>query len=153
MTARAILFDIDNVLSQTDKVIRAIIRECANVDLRYKDIVEFHYWDCEDYQGRRLSKSQWHEIHLEFTRNWLNVVEPYPNVAEHLRSIGQLFEIHLATSRLPEGHSATIAWLRTHSIPYTEMLPGASPATIVRPSNGAAQETMGPSAVSKYQTS
>ena len=117
----SVLFDVDNVVARTDEVIRALIFEKTQIDLRYEDVVEFDYWLCQDHEGRRIRKEDWTAIHLEFTRNCLDSVEPFDHVVEHLSKIRERFEIHLATSRLPEGRDSTIAWLQKHQIPYTEI--------------------------------
>ena len=116
----AICVDIDNVIARTDEVMRQVIREYSKdgVDLAYDDVVCFDYWMCRDALGRQLDKSEWKAIHEEFTRNHLLRISPYDNVKEHIARIGERFEVHLATSRLPEGRPQALVWLRNHEIPY-----------------------------------
>lgn len=119
----AICVDIDNVIAQTDKVMRKVIRDCSgnHVDLAYDDIVCFNYWLCRDTYGRRFDKSEWRKIHEEFTRAHLLRILPFDNVKDHLKCIGEKFDVHLATSRLVEGQEQTLVWLSQHQIPYCEL--------------------------------
>ena len=118
-----ICFDIDNVIARTDEVMREVIRSCSEqgVDLSYEDILEFDYWKDTDRLGRRFDKSEWTRIHNEFTRNHLHRIRPYDNVQAYLARLAERFEIQVATSRLREGHEATINWLQIHQVPYTRI--------------------------------
>jgi len=118
-----ICVDIDNVIARTDEVMREVIKVCSKdqVDLRYEDIIDFDYWNCVDRYGRSFDQTDWHNIHLEFTRNHIPRIQPFDNVREHLLKISEEFEIHVATSRLPEGRVTTREWLSTHKIPFTEL--------------------------------
>src|SRR2546428_7994521 len=118
-----ICVDIDNVIARTDEVMRELIRlhSKEGVDLRYEDITTFNYWQCVDQQGRRLAKSEWDSIHLKFAQNSLVSIQPYENIQVHLNRLAERFEVHLATSRLPEGRQSTLDWLKTHNIPYSQV--------------------------------
>ena len=115
--------DIDNVVARTDEVMREVIRGHSrdHVDLAYKDVVCFDYWKCRDSLGRRFHKAEWESIHQEFTRNHLSRIQPFDNVREYLERISQRFQVHLATSRLPEGQEKTLAWLEQHQIPHSQL--------------------------------
>jgi hypothetical protein len=65
----AICVDIDNVIAQTDKVMRQVIRDYPgdHVQLDYADITEFDYYKCKDRNGYSISKEQWGEIHALFS--------------------------------------------------------------------------------------
>ena len=121
----AVCVDIDNVIARTDEVMREVIRECSesHVDLAYEDVVCFDYWKCRDSAGRRFHKAQWKTIHEEFTRHHLTRIQPFDNIKEHLERISQRFQVHLATSRLPEGQEKTLAWLEQHQIPFFQLHP------------------------------
>jgi uncharacterized HAD superfamily protein len=118
-----ICVDIDNVIAQTDQVIRRIIKLHSNqaVDLCYEDIADFDYWRCLDKSNRRIDKEEWERIHLEFTQNHLDEVQPFQNVAAHLATLADRFEIHLATSRLAAGAEHTRDWLARHQIPFDHL--------------------------------
>lgn len=116
----SICIDIDNVIAETDEVMRSVIRTHSRqgVNLRYEDVVCFDYWLCSDSQGRRIDRDEWRLIHEEFTSNHLARILPAERVQEHLQLLAQNFDIHLATSRLEHGHESTREWLETHSIPH-----------------------------------
>jgi uncharacterized HAD superfamily protein len=118
-----ICVDIDNVIAQTDQVMRRVIKLYSQkgVDLRYEDIIDFDYWRCTDKSSQRIDKAEWERIHLEFTQNHLDEVQPFQNVATHLNALADKFEIHLATSRLPVGAKHTRDWLSTHQIPFDHL--------------------------------
>ncbi len=44
-----------------------------------------------------------------------------PCARNALEEIKTAFDVHLATSRLAQGHDKTIAWLEDHKIPYSEL--------------------------------
>jgi len=100
---------------------RELIRKHAGVDLQYEDVVEFDYCACPDRTGRCLTKTEWQAVYLEFTAHHLDRIEPFEGIQTHLAKLGEYFEIHLATSRLPEGRDATRRWLETHVIPCDEV--------------------------------
>lgn len=118
-----ICIDIDNVVAQTDEVMRSVIRthSCRGVDLRYEDVVCFDYWLCRDANGRRIDRNEWTLIHEEFTSNHLMRIEPFEGVVEHLNRLANTFDIHLVTSRLGHGRKATREWLEKHSIPHDHL--------------------------------
>lgn len=112
--------DIDNVLAQTDEVVRRLIRQYSaqRVALEYQDVVRFDYWACQDSQGRCISREEWQDIHQIFSRpeNILSI-EPYPGVQDALRRLGEKYDLLLATSRLPSARKDTIDWLEQHNFP------------------------------------
>jgi len=97
---------------------RDVIRLHSGVDLRYEEVTEFDYWQCKDSAGRCLPKGEWSAVHLEFTVNHLHRIEPVENIQSHLVQLRSYFDVHLATSRLPQGHDLTRAWLERHGIPF-----------------------------------
>lgn len=114
MTKPRICLDLDNVLAKTDEVMRRIIRQFTNgeVDLRYKDVTTFNYWECKDERGNCITKKQWSEIHDVFS-NPENIlaIEPYPKIQEHLSRIAGKFILHIVTTRLRQGRKPTVEWL------------------------------------------
>lgn len=116
----AICIDIDNVLAATDAVMREVIRQYSReqVDLEYEDVVCFDYWLCRDAQGRRLHRSEWDTVHRVFTQEHLPVIRPVTGARTGLERLASKYEIHLVTSRLVEGKSATIKWLIDQDIPH-----------------------------------
>ena len=70
MTAKRLCIDIDNVLAQTDVLMRKLIKEHtrARVELRYEDIVTFDYRQCEDANGAKITNQEWANIHDFFPK-------------------------------------------------------------------------------------
>jgi cytidine deaminase len=118
--------DIDNVIAETDVVMRKIIREYTQgrVRLRYEDITEFDYRNCADSAGEKLRRGnpscgildEWHAVHDLFSGR-VSEVEPYPDIRQILSQLSQTFELHLATSRLYGARAGTVAWLLEHGFP------------------------------------
>src|SRR5258707_1048025 len=104
--------DIDNVIAQTDIVMRQVIHDYTggHVDLKYEHVVEFDYHKCKDANGCTLTKEQWGYVHDVFSEpRRLLAIEPYPGAQVQLRKLSERFDIHYATSRLPRGWRTTIA--------------------------------------------
>jgi len=120
---RPICIDIDNVIACTDIVLREAIRRYSKqgVNLRYQDVVHFDYDRCIDQKGRSLEPGEWPYIHSQFTLNYLDRIQPFERVQMHVQKLAQTLEIHLSTSRLPEGHDETRMWLSAHGIPYDQL--------------------------------
>lgn len=109
--------DIDNVIAQTDEVIRDVIREHTGgwVNFDYEHIQKFDYHECRDANGHQITSEDWKTIHRMFSeRARLLSVKPYPFVQTRLRELSNTFTIHLATSRLPKARRATVEWLERH---------------------------------------
>jgi uncharacterized HAD superfamily protein len=116
----SICIDIDNVIAQTDAVMRRVIQEYTGgrVTLDYEDIKEFNYHECKDAAGQAISYQEWKAVHEEFSSlENLMVIQPYSGVQEVFRKLSQTFTIHLATSRLHKARQATIVWLEQHQFP------------------------------------
>jgi len=115
-----ICIDIDNVIAETDSVIRALISETTQgrVNLEYKDITTFNYWECVDSQGNSISKSEWKVVHNQFSKpKIIHSIKPYVGVQDILKRIQESYIIHFATARLPAARAATINWLENHDFP------------------------------------
>jgi uncharacterized HAD superfamily protein len=115
----SICIDIDNVITQTDRRIREIIREVTSnrVDYEYGDIVNFNYFDCTDKNGNRISREEWHLAHEIFSNS--DVILSLKPIIGALRNIGILArkaEIHFVTSRLPSAQTSTAEWLHHNGI-------------------------------------
>lgn len=124
MASPRLCVDIDNVIAQTDKAMRKVIREYSGgaVDLKYPDVVQFNYWECHDKAGRCISREDWHVVHSLFSqRAVLLSIKPMPHVQAHLSRLAKHFDIHLATSRLSASRSATVEWLEACCFPAHDL--------------------------------
>ena len=121
MPMKKLCIDIDNVLAQSDSVMRQLIKEhsAAGVQLDYCDIVDFAYWKCRDKNGNSITKDEWVKIHEEFSKEGnIMSIEPIPGACEYLKRLSdEGYELHLATSRLDTARIPTIKWLKLHSFP------------------------------------
>jgi uncharacterized HAD superfamily protein len=112
--------DIDNVIAQTDEVMREVISECTGgrVRLRYEEIVEFDYCLCRDVGGNVLKKEEWKSVHDRFSApEFILKVRPFPGIQNHLEGLADRFEIHFATARLAKARKSTVEWLEAHRFP------------------------------------
>lgn len=117
---RRICIDIDNVIAQTDAIMREVIREVTNhrVNLTYENVRRFNYWECQDPEGKKISKEEWHMVHSTFSKSrYLSTIQPVPGVQASLSRLTEHYSLHFATSRLPEARTATIRWLEDNEFP------------------------------------
>ena len=114
-----ICIDLDNVIAQTDEVMRRVIFEFTggNVELCYQDIVHFNYWECMDKNGNSITKKEWGDVHEMFSQpENIFSIKPYPNVQKYLEELSKKFDLHIATSRLSTARKATIEWLEKNNL-------------------------------------
>ncbi|MBA3017502.1 MAG: hypothetical protein KKH20_07695 [Proteobacteria bacterium] len=112
-------FDIDNVIANTDPIIRRIIYQHTGgrVDLKREDVIEFDYCSCPDKNGNLLTKSEWYEVHNLFSKpEIISSIDLFPGVPECLKRLSTRYEIYIATSRLLQTRSATVSWLKKNQI-------------------------------------
>lgn len=112
--------DIDNVIGQTDAIMRRVIAEvtAGRVALDYEDIVTFNYHECRDSKGNRISKEEWKQVHDRFSepQNIMSI-EPMPGAVEAIGRLVNHGTVHLVTSRLPQARKPTIDWLIEREFP------------------------------------
>jgi 5'(3')-deoxyribonucleotidase len=108
--------DIDNCVAATDERMRDLIRTATDgrVNFTYEDIREFDYYgkECRDSKGETLDKATWDQVHDLFSDSesilGLNLL---PGAHDALSSLGEIYELHFVTTRLPKARVATIQWL------------------------------------------
>lgn len=116
--------DIDNVIGQTDRVMRAAIAHFTNgrVNLEYNDIKAFDYFECRDVAGNGITKEEWKHVHDLFsTPRYLWQVEPQLGAVKALNELTKIGTVHLATSRLSSARRTTIEWLDTIGLGNLEL--------------------------------
>lgn len=124
MPVRRLCVDIDNVVAQTDVVMRDVICEYTKGKVKYRraDIVEFDYHRCKDQSHKSISRTQWKEIHSLFSKpSNLWRIKPFQGVQACLERLLPRFSIHFATSRLPEARRTTVEWLQEHGFPAHDL--------------------------------
>ncbi len=111
--------DIDNVLAQTDAVMRRVISEYTEGRVRYEyeHIVEFDYLKCVDAAGNSCTLEELRKIGVLYseTQNILSI-EPMPHAVEQITRLSQWFDIHIATTRIARNRRTTIDWLERHGL-------------------------------------
>jgi len=116
--------DIDNVIAQTDRVMRKVIAEHTNgrVQLEYSDIVDYDYYKCADRNDNKITPAEWRAIHLLFSekRN-LWQVEPTSGAVQGLQRLAEKAVLHFATARLPKARAVTIEWLADYEFPKHDL--------------------------------
>ena len=112
--------DIDNVIGQTDLIMRKVIQNHTQgrVVLAYEDILEFNYHECKDSSGNSISADEWKLVHELFSEaEYLRSVEAMPGAVNALHEIAEMGQIHIATTRLPKARCLTVEWLENLKLP------------------------------------
>lgn len=116
--------DIDNVVAQTDEVLRAVIADFTNnrVRLAYDDVLNFDYCKCKDETGNSITRDEWRAIHDLFSEpRYLWLIRPTRGAIEGLCEVSRHAVVHFATSRLAKARRVTIEWLENHGFPSHDL--------------------------------
>jgi hypothetical protein len=90
----------------------------GRVQLEYRDIVTFNYYECRDRRGNQITKDEWRQVHDIFSEpENLMSVEPMPGAIQGLRRLAEIATVHLATSRLRKARKTTAEWLDAQGFP------------------------------------
>ena len=119
-----ICIDIDNVIAQTDEVMRRVINEYTGgrVQLAYEDVKEFNYYECKDFKGNGISKEDWKAVHDLFSQpRYLLEIQPIPGAIEGLHQLARKATLHIATSRLRKARRTTLEWLDNYGFPEHDL--------------------------------
>lgn len=107
--------DIDNVLADSDPVMRALIEEVTRgrVRLRREDVRVFDYRDCVDPSGEKITKQEWDEVHHRrfSTKDVLIRIPAIPGAQPAIAALGERYALHFVTSRTLSARAATADWL------------------------------------------
>lgn len=117
--------DIDNVIAQTDVVMRQIIREHtkSRVDFAYEEISAFDYCRCVTATGETLSVEDWDDVHQKFSQSGsILSLNPIAGAQTSLSKLSEVFELCLVTSRRPSARPGTAEWLERHNFPKHSLL-------------------------------
>lgn len=117
---KSLCVDIDNVIAQTDEVMRQVIADytAGRVRLSYDDVTSFNYYECKDGSGNGISKDEWVHIHALFSEpRYLWLIQPAPGAIEGLHALSKHFILHFATSRMEKARRVTVEWLENHGFP------------------------------------
>ena len=116
--------DIDNVLSDTDTVIRQVAYDHTNgrVRLDYEDVVAFDYRECKDKRGNSMSTPEWNAIHDAVMVNHAAEFAPLDGAIDAVTRLADHFNLLIVTSRPQHVAEITQRWLATQGFPDHELL-------------------------------
>lgn len=116
--------DIDNVLAETDSVMREIIRVAtvskenpSGIKYEYEDIVEFEYNLCKNSAGLSVSKDVWNAVHQVFqdpNSGYVDSIRPMSGSLDGLLALAQEWDIWIVTSRHDGALKKATEWVERH---------------------------------------
>jgi uncharacterized HAD superfamily protein len=112
--------DIDNVIGHTDEVMRQVICDYTDgrVSLEYTQVCEFNYYHCSDGNGNAITADEWTKIHELFSEpKYLWQIRPVDGMLKALQELGELGQLHIATTRLQKARGTTVEWLESLGLP------------------------------------
>ncbi len=107
--------DLDNIISDTDKLVRLIIYELHEIKLEREDIIFFEYSKCG------ITKEQESEVFHVFHERRCSEVIPKPGAVEKIKKLNEKFQVHIVTSRPLSVKNKTIKWLCDYNINYDDI--------------------------------
>lgn len=112
-----IVIDLDNVISDTDAKIRALIKRNYGVNAKRKDITEFDYEKCLPitYEQAKAVLEEFHNYHLLS----LKLIR---GAKSALDVIASKFRVIIATERPLKTKQPTLEWLGQHHIPSQQVV-------------------------------
>jgi len=117
MKKKTLLLDLDNVISDTDMVVRSLIERILGIDAKKEEIVDFNYYDSLGYKKEK-EKSIWDEFHKSACAN----VTPIVMAKDAIKRLSIIFNIKIVTSRDVISKKNTLKWLKDHKIPFDELI-------------------------------
>lgn len=117
--------DIDNVIADTDPLIRGIIRSMCGVSLAREDIVQFAYSEALVAKGldRREAKRVEDEALWVFHDKACAEATPVDGAIDALNALSNAgLSIVVVTCRLRSCEGLTRVWLRQAGVPYDKLL-------------------------------
>jgi 5'(3')-deoxyribonucleotidase len=116
--------DIDNVLAQTDAVMREIIRVAtvskenpSGIWYEYEDITHFEYDLCTNSAGLCVSKQVWNAVHQLFqdpNSGYVDLIRPMAGALEGLNTLAERWDIWIVTSRHSGALKKASDWVERH---------------------------------------
>jgi 5'(3')-deoxyribonucleotidase len=113
--------DIDNVLGQTDKVMREIIRVATvskenptGISYDYQDVIHFDYSLNKNAAGLSVSKEIWDAVHQIFQdpkSGYVDLIEPMDGAFDALQILAKQWDIWIVTGRHGGGLSKAKSWI------------------------------------------
>jgi uncharacterized HAD superfamily protein len=108
--------DLDNVLAQTDRKIRASIQQFSGVRLLRRDVIEFDYHKCG------ITKEQEEQAFHEFYSGGCSELVLVPGARLGMQKLRTEYSTFVVTSRPRSTYDLTVEWLSKKKIPFDELL-------------------------------
>jgi uncharacterized protein len=109
--------DVDNVITETDSIIRDLIKQKIGVSASEEDIIEWSY-----SVSCGISKREEEKIFNIFHTFYLNYVELKRGANEGIKELSKHYSIWLITQRPKKTKRSTIAWLKSNGIIYDKIV-------------------------------
>lgn len=116
MKKNNLYLDLDNVICDSDKVVRSLIKKHLKITAGKKDITNFNYWEALGFD-KKLEEPIWTEFH----DSSCFLVKPIESSINALRRIILYTNIHILTSRKESAKAITNKWLKKYSIPHNTL--------------------------------
>jgi uncharacterized HAD superfamily protein len=117
MVKNFIGIDIDNVLSDSDYVIRKLIEQEFGIKSKRKQITRWNY-----HESLPITLDQEKKVFELFHNRYCLLAPTIPYAAKSLRIISETYSIWLITCRPIETISLTKQWLSKHKIVYDNLV-------------------------------
>jgi uncharacterized HAD superfamily protein len=112
-----IALDIDNVIADTDQIIRKLIKSELGINATARQIT---YWSYS--KAIPISPDQEKHIFDLFHQRYCGEVSVLPNAVSSIERLASYFSIWLITSRPVESDQITQEWLKKKRINYTKLI-------------------------------
>ncbi len=114
--ARPILgVDIDNVLAESDVILREMIKEMCGIDLRLEQMTRYAY------ETHGVPEAELSKVFRVFNVDTCKRLQTVCGAKDAMQKLARRYEIALVTSRNPESKEATEFWLKAEGLPYDQL--------------------------------
>lgn len=110
--------DLDNVICDTDTIIRSLILQEYGVDLDRQHVIDFRYSKCG------IAPEQESKVLEAFHESACLTALPIPGAIKALQRLAEMHldaEIHIVTGRPESTKLNTLKWLTDRSVPYVKL--------------------------------
>lgn len=116
MTRPALGVDLDNVIAQTDRKVREIVRQLFDIRLRRQDIKEYAYHKCG------ITERQENRVFDVFNSGACSDLVLVPGARNAIERLRRAYRVLIVTSRHPSTDAFTGEWLIRKRIPFDELI-------------------------------
>jgi uncharacterized protein len=110
--------DIDNVVADTEKELRRVLRKRWGIGLEREDITDYALKNLPGIDGETYA-----ELVELFREGGIFLdLDVFDGAKETLERLVSKYEVHLVTSRPERVRDKTLEWLKMHEIPYNKLI-------------------------------